>query len=87
MSSIQVKRAFGGLIQVFKITYVMEDITPEVGVHHYFEHFIKGLLHAARRKLSCFKFYVTCEGVFQVIVLKYLTFFSNFFESQSINTS
>ena len=48
MSSIQVKRAFGGLIQEFKITYVMEDITPEVGVHHYFEHFIKGLLHAAR---------------------------------------
>ena len=30
MSSIQVKRAFGGLIQEFKITYVMEDITPEV---------------------------------------------------------
>ena len=68
MPSLHVKQAFGGYVKEFKIAHVMKDVTPEVGVQYYFEKYIKGILHAARKKHSCFKFYVICDGVFQVMI-------------------
>mgnify|MGYP001083854070 CR=1 FL=1 len=56
MPSLHVKQAFGGYVKEFKIAHVMKDVTPEVGVQYYFEKYIKGILHAARKKHSFLNF-------------------------------
>ena len=68
MSNIKVTQALGGDVTEFTITHRITDTLPEYGVNLYFRHYVRKILYAAREEHGCFKFYVVCEGVFQVIV-------------------
>ena len=68
MSNIKVEQALGGDITEFTITHEITDTLPEIGVHLFFQHYVRRILYAARREHGCFKFYVVCDGFFQVRV-------------------
>jgi hypothetical protein len=66
MSNIKVKQAHGGDVTEFIITHEITDTLPESGVNLFFRQYVRRILYAARGEHGCFKFYVVCEGVFQV---------------------
>ena len=68
MSNIKVNQALNGHITEFTITHEITDTLPEIGVERFFRHYVRRILYAARREHGCFKFYVVCDGVFQVRV-------------------
>ena len=68
MSNIKVKQAHGGDVTEFIITHEITDTLPESGVDLYFRQYVRKILYAARGEHGCFKFYVACEGTFQVRV-------------------
>ena len=66
MSNIAVAKAHGGVVTEFSITHEITGTLPEMGIKLLFQRYAKEILHAARRKFSCFKVYIVCVGVFQV---------------------
>ena len=66
MSNIRVHQALGCDVTEFIVSHEIADTLPESGVNLYFRQYVRKILYAARGEHGCFKFYLVCEGVFQV---------------------
>ena len=66
MSNIEVSQALNGAVTEFVISHEVADTIPESGLELFFREYVRKILYAARGEHGCFKFYVVCEGYFQV---------------------
>ena len=66
MSNIDVQQSFNGNITEFHVLHEVTNAIPEVGIDLLLRRYVRRILHAARRGLGCYKFYVVFEAYFQV---------------------
>ena len=64
MSNVSVKQSFNGNITEFHAAHEVFNAIPEIGVELLLRRCVRRILHAARRRLGGYKFYVVFGAYF-----------------------